>query len=823
MFDLAWRTIRARRGGFVAAFVALFFGAAVITASGVLLESGLRSGVTAERYAAAQVVVGGKQEFDGTEGPSTSFAERVPVPGDAVERIARVPGVAAAVPDRSVEVNLLSRPRSVPVYAHGWSSARLAPFTLTAGRQPEAPDEAVLDPGSGLSIGDTVTVTVGAVPSDFRVVGLASAPSLRRQSAVFVTDETAARLSGQIAAVGVLTEPGADPAAVADRITAELGLVSYTGREIGDAEFLDIGQARGFLTVLSASLIGTVAMIVLFVVASTLGLSIQQRRRELAVLRAIAATPRQIHRMIGAEVLLVSVTGAVLGCLPGFAVAGLLRDAFAGIGVLPPDFELAFSPAPAAVALILCVLGGWAAGYFAARRLAREKPVDALVEAAVEPPRLGTVRRTCGFVLLAAGAVAGTVVPMLVPGIGGLGGAAGSVLLLMVGTALLGPYLMRLATAVAAPVLRRGRISGHLAVANSNANARRLSAAVVPLALAVAMAAVQLFTLTTSQAASAEQARAGVTADFVLSGGSAGLSPEIAETVRGMPAVRSALPVVRSQVLVEYPMFDQIEVESFAAQGIEPEHTASTMDLAVTAGSLGELRGDTVALSTTAAGTAGAEVGDTVRVYLGDGTERDLRVVAVYANGLGFGDVTTPRDLLARHTETGFDDAILVSGGDEAALRALAQRYPGLSVLDRPAFAAGQGDQQSATNLVANGLLLLYLVIAVVNTLVMATGARAREFAMLRLIGTSRRHVRRMMTLEAGVVVGAATVIGTAVAAVPLVGISLATTGQALPTVDPLLYGAIVLVTAVIGFCSIGFAARSAMRGRPVDAVGSGA
>jgi putative ABC transport system permease protein len=842
VFALAWSTIKARRGGFVAAFVALFCGAAVITASGVLLESGLRSGVTAERYAAATVVVGGRQELAETAGPSTPFAERVTLPAEMADRIGQVPGVQRAVAERSVDVTVLSAKGAVPVYAHGWSSAQLAPFTLTGGRKPEAPGEAVLDQGlaasAGLSTGDTTRIAVGAVPAEYRVVGLVSAPALVRQSAVFVTDDVAAVLSGRpdrITAVGVLAESTVDAGALADRITAAIGnvpLATYTGSEIGDVEFLDVGQARSFLTLLSGSLMGTIAMVVLFVVASTLGLSIQQRRRELAVLRAIAATPKQIHRMIRAEVLLVSATGGLLGCLPGLAVAGFLRDAFAAAGVLPSDFALVYSPLPAVAALLLCVLGGLAAGYFAVRGLARANPVDALGEAAVEPKELGTKRRAFGVGFIAVGVVAGTVVPLVVPGVAGISGAAGSVLLLMVGTALLGPHLMRIATATAAPVLNRGRISGYLAVANTRANARRLSGAVIPLALAVAMAAVQVFTITTADAAAADQVEAGVTADFVLSGQS-GLAPEVVDAVRQVPGVRTALPVVQTQVVLSYPMLDDIENEPFAAQGIAPEHVGSTMDLGVTSGSLNDVRGDAVALSTDAAGTAGVGIGDSVHAFLGDGAERDLKVVALYANGLGFGGVTASRDLLAEHTAGGFDDSILVSAADGAdrahvgtALGALATRYPGLRVLDRSAFAAAQRDlrgQQSSTNLIGNGFLLLYLVIAVVNTLVMATGARTREFAMLRLIGTNRRHVRRMMALEAGIVVGAATVIGTAVAVVPLIGISIATTGRVLPTVDPTVYGGIVLVTALIGFSSIVLATRSALRGRPVDVVGAGA
>ena len=848
MFDLAWSTVKARRGGFIAAFVALFFGATVITASGVLLESGLRSGVAAERYAAASVMLGGQQNLEAAGPMSPSFAERVSLPADVAAEVAKVPGVASVVPERSVEVNLVTgqgevRRGDVPLYAHGWSSAGLAPFTLTAGKQPQAPGDVVLDAGlataAGLSIEDSVRITAGSDVAEYRVVGIASAPSLNRQSAVFFTDGTASALSGtpdRITALGVIAAPGVDAGELADRITAALPgvpLAAYTGQDLGDVEFLDVGQARGFLTALSGSLMGTVAMIVLFVVASTLGLSIQQRRRELAMLRAIAATPRQIHRMIGAEMLLVSVAGGVLGCLPGFVAAGFLRDAFAAAGVLPADFALTYSPLPGLAAAILCVLSGWGAGYFAVRRFAKANPVDALGEAAVEPAEIGKKRLASGFALVIAGLAAGTVLPLAIPGQAALAGAAGSVLLLMIGAAVLGPYLVRGVTGLVAPVLTLGRVSGYLAVANMKANSRRLSGAVVPLALAMAMASVQLFSLTTAEAAAADEARTGMTADFVLASGGTGLSPAVADAVRKVPGVATAMPVVRSQVVLTYSELGEPQFESYAAQGIAAEHLGRTLDLAVSSGSLGELRGDTVALSESLAGTAGAGVGDTVDAYLGDGVEQRLRVIAVYQRGLGFGDVTLPHDLLAAHTTDRLDDSVLVTAAEGTdlgalgvALQGLSAEHPGLGVLDRSAFTAAQSEQQgqqSSTNLIGNGLLLLYLVIAVVNTLVMATGARSREFAMLRLIGTGRRHVRRMMTLEAGIVVVAATLIGAAASAVPLIGISLATTGRVLPAVDPFVAGAIVLAAAVIGFSSIVLATRSSLRGRPVDAVGSGA
>jgi putative ABC transport system permease protein len=268
MFDLAWSTVKARRGGFIAAFVALFFGATVITASGVLLESGLRSGVAAERYAAASVVLGGRQTLDRPDLMSLSFAERVLLPADVTARVARVPGVASVVPERSVEVNLVTgqgevRRGDVPLYAHGWSSATLAPFTLTTGKQPQAPGDVVLDAElaarAGLSTGDAVRIAAGSAAAEYRVVGIASAPALHRQSAAFFTDATASALSGgpdRLTALGVFAAPGVDAGELAGRLTAALpdvALAAYTGEDLGDVEFLDVGQARGFLTALSGS------------------------------------------------------------------------------------------------------------------------------------------------------------------------------------------------------------------------------------------------------------------------------------------------------------------------------------------------------------------------------------------------------------------------------------------------------------------------------------------------------------------------------------------------------------------------------------------
>jgi putative ABC transport system permease protein len=144
-------------------------------------------------------------------------------------------------------------------------------------------------------------------------------------------------------------------------------------------------------------------------------------------------------------------------------------------------------------------------------------------------------------------------------------------------------------------------------------------------------------------------------------------------------------------------------------------------------------------------------------------------------------------------------------------------------VLDRAGLTAAgqeQRDTQTWVNLIALFVILGYVAIAVVNTLVMATAARSREFALLRLVGTGTRQVRRMTRIEACIVVGIALVVGSLAALPPLVGVSIGMTESPVPAIEPLAYLAIVVVTAVLGLLAIGIPTRLAMRTRPVDALG---
>src|SRR6516165_1580922 len=135
MLRFAILSARGRLGTFAGALLAFFAASALAMAWGMQLESILRTHPPVERYAAAAAVVTGQQTA-GT-GHDVLLSERARVPAALVPRLAAVPGVRSAIGDVSVPAELGGR----AAVAHGWSSAALTPYTLTAGRPPRGPGE----------------------------------------------------------------------------------------------------------------------------------------------------------------------------------------------------------------------------------------------------------------------------------------------------------------------------------------------------------------------------------------------------------------------------------------------------------------------------------------------------------------------------------------------------------------------------------------------------------------------------------------------------------------------------------------------------------
>jgi putative ABC transport system permease protein len=319
------------------------------------------------------------------------------------------------------------------------------------------------------------------------------------------------------------------------------------------------------------------------------------------------------------------------------------------------------------------------------------------------------------------------------------------------------------------------------------------------------------------------QSREGTIAQHALVG-SVGLPPDAAVRARQIPGVVAATGVRRTSVLV--PMMD--EATSVVAQGIDPQGANQTMDLKVTSGNLNDLRGrDTVAVSSSQADTSGWKVGGKARMWLGDGTPVTLRVVAIYERNFGFGDVTLNKETLAGHTTTGLDDHVLIRstpGADVGpALTKLAGAYPGSTVTTTDRFTGELAKDlaiSSWLNKMLVAVLVGYAVLAAANTLIMAALARRRELSLLRLVGVTRRQVKRMANAEQSALLGAALTIGVAIAAVTLSSIVDAVAGQPVPYVPALGWVVIIGGTVALALVSTIIPVGRLLRTRPVEGMG---
>ncbi|MFF4320828.1 ABC transporter permease [Streptomyces sp. NPDC001568] len=844
MLRYALQTVRDRMAGFLGAFVALVCAAALITACGTLLETGLRGRIATERYAAAPVVVSAdrnvhrttvteKKGKTKTKHKAKPVAERAWLPIGAVDTVRAVPGALRVVPELTFQAVPVGSAASggAPSYGHAWTSAVLTPFALTEGSAPQSGDDVVIDGAlaarAGLKAGARLTVQATGEPKTYTVSGVArpAGGDLTRQEALFFSDAEAERLAdraGRVAAIAVVPAPGVTPTELAGRVAQALRATPRTATAqvaVGDArgpvEFPDAAGARIKLVSMGGAMGGTSLLVAVLVVVGTFALSVQQRHRELALLRAIAATPRQLRSMIGREALIVGLAAGVVGAVAGLPLAAWLYGRFVETGVVPATLERTAGILPMCVALGASLLGAWAAARITGRRIARIRPAEALAEAAVERGRPAWIRTLAGLLLLAGGAVLVVVLGSLRTEPASTPVTFLTVVVLAGAVSLLGPWLVRATAALLAGPLRLTGAGGHLATANLRGNATRMAAAVTPLALLVGMTCTVLFVTPTLGDAARAQAREGTRAPWVLAARGPGVTPAAAERIRHTPGVTAATEVVRTSV--------RVGLAKYGAQGLTPAGLTRTWDPAVTSGSLDGFGEDGAAVSELAADELGLRPGSPLELTLGDGTPVTLTVRAVYARGLGFGDLTLPHDLLAAHMDNPLASAVLVAtqpGTGRERLTAALEDHPEVAVLSAADADAARADQQRAgaeINLLAMGLVLAFTAVSVVNTLAMSTAERFREFAMLRLAGAKRRQVLRMIRTETLAVVLTGVVLGSGIALSVLTAFSLGMTGSVAPAVLAPVYALVVGVAGLLALVATAVPGRFALRVAPVD------
>ncbi|WP_392544345.1 ABC transporter permease [Oryzobacter telluris] len=777
MLRATWRSLLARKLRLFLSAFAVILGVAFVAGSYVFTDTLDRAFTGLTSGAVGDVIVrpGTAGDAGGGGGPGGAAGTRT-VPASLVDELAKVPGAARAdgritsfgtfVVGKDGKILGGGGPPGIAVnYTAGPAANGVSAAVLQRGRFPTAAGEIVLDEAtaekSGYLVGDTVPlVTATEQPRlEARLVGTAKFGGSTLVGASVVMFDTAQAqelyLEGEDAfsQIWVSAAPGTTQEQL--KTAVEAALPKDTQAATGDATAARaasrIDEALSFVTTFLLVFAGIALTVGAFLIVNTFSILVAQRSRELALLRAIGASRRQVARSVLLEAALVGFVGSAFGIGLGVLLAIGIKALFGRIGLDLSENPLVVDPRTIVVSLVVGVLVTVAAAYLPARRAGSVPPVAAMRDDVALAESGLKWRLTVGALLLAAGV--GAMVAGLMD-VGSeptyvLGGGAFGVL---VGTALLSPVLGHPVLAGLGWVYRRlfGAV-GLMAEQNARRNPRRTAATASALMIGVSLVTMMAVLGASTKASLDKSLAEDIIADYVVTNPvGQPFSSAVARDIEKVPGV-GQVARIRGAVL-------QVDGDRDFAAGVDPAVITSVVRPDVVTGSLADLDVRSVAISTTLAKDSGLAVGSTVTIgYAGEENERT--VVATYTEDAALtADVTMSLDGFDAIGVPPTDRTLYVTAAPDAdrpalrrALNAAVAELPTVNVNDQAEFAASQREPIDQLLYIVYALLGLAVVIAIlgiVNTLALSVIERVREIGLLRAVGLSRRQLRTMLRLE---------------------------------------------------------------------------
>ncbi|WP_434582185.1 ABC transporter permease [Carbonactinospora thermoautotrophica] len=693
-----------------------------------------------------------------------------PLDQSVVDTVRRVPGVAAAEGSVTGYALILDKagkpiqPGGAPTLGGSMRADRslASEFTFRAGRAPAAPTEVALDAGTakktGYRVGDRVKVVFEHGTDEFTVVGIVGfgdTDNLVGATMASFETRTAQKLlgkTGKVDQVDVRAADGVSAVQLRDRIARALpaGAEAVTSEQVVGESSRSIRDGLGMFTKVLLAFAGVSLLVGSFVIWNTFSVLVAQRRREVALLRAVGATRRQVLGGLITEAGIIGLVSAGLGLAAGIGLAAGLRTMLDAVGMEVPTTSPVIAARTVIVALLIGVVVTVVAAVVPALAATRVAPVGALRAATpAASGRIGTARRLLGAGLLTAG-TAGLGAAAVVKNQGGL--TALSALVAFTGLVTAGPLLAR-AIAWAAD---RGRPGGwRMAARNIGRAPQRAAATALALTIGLAVVCAVSVTAASTKASVAEAVNGGNRSDLILrpaaAMGTGGISPAVADILRGRDDLAAVMEVRFSHA--------KVNGTSTNVAGVETGTLDRVMNLGLASGSLAGFRDGTLLLSTKQAQALGAKVGDTVTLTFPETGAKTFTVAATFERDslVGAGYVLTLRDYASNVTSR-LDAAILVkyaAGADQAATKADVTKalaaYPNVKVEDQAEFVKDQQAHVDQMLGLVTALLLLAVIVAVlgiINTLVLSVVERTRELGLLRAVGATRRQVRAMVRRE---------------------------------------------------------------------------
>ncbi len=779
MLKLTLRGLAAHKVRLIATAVAVFLGVAFMCGTQVLTGSVSASfdKVFADVYAQIDTVARSTTQID------TPFGdERAKIDESLVPQIAAVPGAAAAEGQLLGQIRVLDKTgeplapaTGAPNFGLNWLTSPALNGWTVEGAPPNGPDQIVLDAKSARDgefvVGDRVDVADQQGTRSFELVGIAKFGDLETwggaQTALFDTATLQALLQepGKFDWISVAGDEGVSQDELTERVAQVLP--ADTEAITGD-EFTKESQTafQQLISIFNTFLL-TFALIALFVgsfiIYNTFSIIVAQRTKELALLRAIGASRRQVLQSVMLEALTVGVVASAIGVGLGILLAIGLNALLRSVGFAAPDTPLIVPPMAVISSMLVGTLITLVSAVFPARKAATVAPVAAMRDVAVDVSSRSRLRLALGLLVVALGG------GLLYLGLFGntdnglqtIGAGAAAV---FIGFAVLGPVTApRLSRILGAPLPRLRGVTGRLAQENAIRNPRRTASTASALMIGVGLVVFIAVTADSLKASTTDAIDNSVQGQYVVntSGfGPTALPPAVAEQIRALPEVETAASIRGG--------FATIDGDAQIVLAVTPTDLTQVIDFTDVDGSFTGLSGNGVAITETQAEDRGLSIGSTVDATFLQGGDTTLEVQSIYDTQFplqGAGWIIT-QDLYGQFfpPQQQTDQAVYVRLVDtstegiaaaQPALDAVVAPFPGAELQDLTEFKQSQTDQANQFLIIVYVLLALALVIAIVgviNTLLLSVYERTRELGLLRAVGMSRSQVRASVRWESVII-----------------------------------------------------------------------
>lgn len=635
---------------------------------------------------------------------------------------------------------------------------------LATGEWPDDAREITVDVATaekaGYRLGDEVRVVspTGELAQTLTLVGTADFNGGGTAGATLVTFSTHGAqqffLGGRdvFTSIGLTAADGVSQVELTEAAGEVLpeGYTAVTGDTVIEESQSAVGEFLGIITTFLL-VFAIVAIIVgAFIIVNTFAILVAQRVRELALLRAMGASRRQVTRSVLLEAVVMSLVASGIGVVAGWLLALGLATLFTSFGLTIRAEALDITGTTVLTCVVVGLVVTTASAYFPARRAAAVPPVAAMRDEALADERtlrrrvlLGVVALVVGAGVVAAGVVGAPGEDAIWAGVG----AAIWIVTIAVISPVVGRPVLRACRAVYTALFGR---TGQLAGDNALRDPRRTGATASALMIGLALVST-IGVLATSMNTSIDDiVEENFASDFLVQSQTFQPFPvSIADRMRDVDGVG----VVSQQQGVRATVAGD---ETFVMA--QDRYYDDIYSLDVLEGT-DEIRGNQSLITDQAAAEYGVEVGDPLEIAFASGATRETTVAGIFAaNGYVASNVNVPLSLLEDLGIQRLDNSVsidLAPGADASTvkqdLEKVVANVPVVPVQDREEFADSIRGQVDQLLYIVYGLLALAIVIAVVgivNTLSLSVLERTREIGLLRAIGLSRRRLRRMVTLE---------------------------------------------------------------------------